>query len=359
MTALEERGVRVIDPRQTYIDADVRPERICAGAVLHPGTRLSGPRTFLGPDARVGTEGPATLVNSVLGQRAAVASGFLEGAVLLRDAKAGANNHLRGGTLLEEEASTAHAVGLKQTILMSFVTVGSLVNFCDALVAGGTSRADHSEIGSGYIHYNFTPWGRRGDKATPTLVGDVVRGVFLRERRIFLGGSGGIVGPRTVGYGTIAAAGQIVRKDVPDGRLVHQGVREFDHEHDPQRLDPVEPRRTKNLAYIGQLRALAAWYHDVRLRRIPSGPDLDHLRVTTEAALQNIEAGVAERTRRLEAFLAERGEQLDPLPADRPACPLAIEPSDPHVDHVEWVQRLGEGELAKAKAWLQAVAAGR
>src|SRR5690606_1997997 len=129
--------------------------------------------------------------DSALARGAAVASGYVEGAVLLREAKLGANAHVRPGTLLEELASTAHAVGLKQTVLLAYVTLGSLINFCDCLMAGGTSRSDHSEVGSGFIHFNFTPWGERGDKATPSLIGDVVRGVFLRERRIFLGGLAG------------------------------------------------------------------------------------------------------------------------------------------------------------------------
>ena len=121
---------------------------------------------------------------------------------------------MREGTLLEERASTAHCVGLKQTILLSFATLGSLINFCDVLMAGGTSRRDHSEVGSGFIHFNFTPWGQAGDKATASLVGDVVGGVFLDRRRIFLGGAGGMIGPRSVGYGSIAGAGQVLRRDV-------------------------------------------------------------------------------------------------------------------------------------------------
>src|SRR6185436_10422934 len=120
----------------------------------------------------------------------------------------------------EEEASTAHAVGLKQTILLSFVTLGSLINFCDLLMAGGTSREDHSEVGSGFIHFNFTPWGRSGDKATPSLIGDVTAGVFLRQPRIFLGGLSGIVGPQKVGFGSCTVAGQVLRREVPPNRLV-------------------------------------------------------------------------------------------------------------------------------------------
>ena len=86
-------------------------------------------RTFVGPGANVGNEGPAILENTLVGGNAEVASGYLREAVILRDTRVGANARIREGTLLEEEASTAHAVGLKQTILMSFVTMGSLINF--------------------------------------------------------------------------------------------------------------------------------------------------------------------------------------------------------------------------------------
>ncbi|MCU0691592.1 MAG: UDP-N-acetylglucosamine pyrophosphorylase, partial [Polyangiaceae bacterium] len=177
LARLAATGVHIVDPRQTYVASDVELVRMQPQAVLHPGTRLSGPRCWVGRGATVGTEGPATLHNAVLDEGASVASGFVDGAVLLRKASLGANAHVRPGTLLEEESSTAHAVGLKQTILLSFVTLGSLINFCDCLMAGGTSRQDHSEVGSGYIHFNFTPWGKRGDKATPSVIGCVPRGV--------------------------------------------------------------------------------------------------------------------------------------------------------------------------------------
>ena len=88
----------------------------------------------------------------------------------------GLGAQVREGCLLEEEANGAHCVGLKQTILFPFVTLGSLINFCDCLMAGGTSRKDHSEVGSSYIHFNYTP---DGDKTTASLFGDVPRGVML------------------------------------------------------------------------------------------------------------------------------------------------------------------------------------
>ena len=129
LNILEAREVTIVDRRQTFVDEAVDVKRICRGAVLFPGARLVGARTFVGPGAKVGSEGPAVLENTLIGENAEIASGYLRESVMLRDARVGSNAHIRGGTLLEEEASTAHAVGLKHTILMSFVTMGSLINF--------------------------------------------------------------------------------------------------------------------------------------------------------------------------------------------------------------------------------------
>lgn len=354
LAMLAGRGVEIVDPRQTYVAPEVRIERIHAGAVLHPGTRLQGARTFLGPRAELGREGPVVAVDCVLGEAARIDGGFAHGAVLLRGASAGSAAHLRDGTLLEEEASTAHAVGLKHTIVLSFGTLGSLINFCDALLAGGTSREDHSEIGSGFIHFNYTPWGARGDKATASLVGDVPRGVLLRERRIFLGGAGGMVGPRQVGFGAIVGAGQVLRKDVPEDRLVVHPARGVDQELVPGQLDATQPRAARNVRYVAQLHALLAWYREVRLARVPaSRPDLREVML---AALETLGRCVEEREKRLAAFLRERGARVPVLrPRPELRCPLTIAADEPHVDHVAWVRGLAPADADACVAWLRAV----
>lgn len=356
LAQLRARGVRIVDPRQTYVAPEVRAERIHAGVLLHPGTRLSGARTFLGPGAEIGREGPVVAVDCVLGEKARLDGGFAHGAVLLRGASAGSAAHLREGTLLEEEASTAHAVGLKQTIVLSFGTLGSLINFCDALLSGGTSREDHSEVGSGFIHFNFTPWGARGDKATPSLVGDVPRGVLLRERRIFLGGAGGMVGPRRVGFGAVVGAGTVVRKDVPEDRLVVQPARAVDQPFSADGLDAAEPRAGRNVRYIAQLHALLAWYRQVRLARVPASRA--DVREPILAAIANIEACVAEREKRLAAFLRERGAAAPRLSAPELRCPLPIAAEEPYVDHVAWVRALAQADADACVAWLQVIEAG-
>ncbi|MCL2823463.1 MAG: UDP-N-acetylglucosamine pyrophosphorylase [Polyangiaceae bacterium] len=349
---LSTSGVRIVDPRQIYVGDDVDVSRISAGVVLHPGTRLHGKSTWLGRGVEIGTEGPATVVDSVFDDFSKIASGYVCGAVLLRKASLGANAHVRPGTLMEEEASTAHAVGLKQTVLMSFVTLGSLINFCDCLMAGGTSRKDHAEVGSGYIHFNYTPWGKSGDKATPSLIGDVPRGVFLRERRIFLGGAGGLVGPAKVGFGAIAGAGQVVRNGVSDGHLLLQPIHAIDRQVDFGRLGPVEPRARKNVLYIGNLFALRTWYAQVRL------PMCEKYREpVVKAAIALLDASITERVVQLDRFAQERGwPPIEIEFCSVTPCPFSLEPAV--ADHVSWVRSLSSEQVTEGVAWLDGIVAG-
>ena len=351
---LEAQGVTVIDRRQTYLDESADVSRICRGAILYPGTRLVGARTFVGPGAKVGIEGPAVLENAIIGENAEVASGYLKEAVMLRDARVGSNAHIRAGTLLEEEASTAHAVGLKHTVLLSFVTMGSLINFCDGLISGGTSRKDHTEVGSGFIHFNFTPRGKSGDKATPSLIGDVPHGVFLRQRRIFLGGLSGIVGPQKVGFGSCTVAGQVLRREVPSNRLVGDVPRKVDKDFYAP-LDAPSRILKLNLEYIGHLTALQAWYRAVRLARIPAGSEYEHIRIVTQGASELLSVCIDERAERLRHFLEERGIPIPTLLFVNPPCPLKVEPGSPYLDHIEWVKGLSDDNVQIGASWLQSI----
>jgi len=152
---------------------------------------------------------------------------------------------------------------LKQTILFPFVTLGSVINFCDCFMAGGTSRKNHSEVGSSYIHFNYTP---NQDKATGSLIGDVPRGVMLNQSPIFLGGQGGLIGPCRIGYGTVIAAGTVYRKDCQEGgKLLRQedtSLRESFFL--PGHYASIKRRTYNNVWYISNILALREWYTHVR-----------------------------------------------------------------------------------------------
>jgi len=212
---LIEKGVKIPSPLTVDIGEEVDIERISGdGVVIYAGCKIYGKKTLIMSGTKLGYEGPVTIEDCQIGPNVKLKGGFFRNSVFLEKATMGYGAQIRDACILEEEANGAHVVGLKNTILFPFVTLGSLINFCDCLMAGGTSRRNHSEVGSSYIHFNYTP---DQDKATPSLIGDVPRGVMLTQSPIFLGGQGGLVGPSRLGYGTVVAAGVIYRGDCPEG----------------------------------------------------------------------------------------------------------------------------------------------
>lgn len=310
--SLLQRGVRIPLPDTVYVDESVIPERIAAGVVLHPGTRLSGDTLSIGPGCEIGSETPATLDDCQLAHNVLVKGGYLHGAVLLDGVEVGSGAHIRPGTLLEEKASAAHNVGLKQTILLSYVTAGSLINFCDCLMAGGTSRKRHSEIGSSYIHFNFTP---HGDKATPSLLGDVARGVLLNQLPIFLGGQGGLVGPVRVEYGVVIAAGAIQRKDALRAGHLYGGDGVPDTKPRPYSTayyGGIDRLVRNNIIYMGNIQALQVWYRHARSRFMRACPFREACRI---GALNQLDVVLQERIRRMQKLVESLPASIEALEA--------------------------------------------
>ncbi len=337
---LIERGVQIRGAETVDIAEDVCPERIAPGVVLHAGTRLRGAATSIGPECEIGAEGPTTVEDCQLGRGVELKGGFFSGATFLDGANFGSGAHVRPGTLLEEAASAAHAVGLKQTIFLPFVTAGSLVNFCDALVAGGTSRQNHSEIGSAYVHFNFTP---HQDKATASLVGDVPRGVMLDQPPIFLGGQGGLVGPARVEFGTIVPAGHVVRGDLLTQGQVYRPP--------PPRAGGTSAFRqglyrslrrvlVNGMVYIGNLRALRLWYTQVRARFMSANP---FAAACQAGALRQLDLVLQERRKRLLDMIARLPQSLE-LALAEPETNL---PPGLISLHRQWIER-GAERVARA-----------
>jgi len=300
-TKIEEliaRGVRVACPQSIEIGAEVDVDRISGdGVTIHAGCKIFGDATLILNGAIIGGEAPATVKNCQIGPGVELKGGFFEDAVFLANAKAGLGSHVREASIFEEQASIAHTVGTKHTILFPFVTLGSLINFCDCLMAGGTSRKNHSEVGSSYVHFNFTP---NQDKVTASLIGDVPNGVMLNQPPIFLGGQGGLVGPCRLAYGITVAAGTIVRKDeLRPGRLLYGGVpKDGNLSYQPGRYRNEKRVVRNNIIYIANLIALGQWYRQVR-RQFISEYFPEMLLAGLEEKLNR---AISERVNRLEAL---------------------------------------------------------
>ncbi len=301
---LMEKGVKIPNPYSVEIGEEVDIDRISSdGIVLYSGTRIYGEKTLVSSGTKLGHEAPVAIVNCQLGPEVELKGGFFKESVFLDKSNMACGAQVREGCILEEEANGSHTVGLKQTILFPFVTLGSLINFCDCFMAGGTSRKNHSEVGSSYIHFNYTP---NQDKATASLIGDVPGGVMLNQPPVFLGGQGGLVGPARIGYGTVIAAGTVYRKDCPEGGKLLSGSKDetYEKEFYPGLYGNIKNRVYNNISYLANLLALRQWYIHVRLpffQLQEFGPEL------YEGAVEKLEMAIEERLKRFEA-LSEKME---------------------------------------------------
>lgn len=329
--AMRERGVVLPAPEQVVIGREVPLEAIAPGAVLHPFCRLHGAQTrvdagavigeagpvtledaWVGAEARVGTLGPVTLRGAACGPRSVLGCGVAEEAVFLGreledpDFTTGYGFRVRKGSLYEEDANSAQHTDTKMTVLLPWVTLGSNINWCDVLVTGGSGaeHGDFSEIGSGAVHFNFTP---RGDKATGSLLGNVVDGVFLDEARIFIGGNTSLIGPLRAAFGAYAAAGGRFTRDLAPG--LNPGSAAPDETQrgtfDARVYNSVKRVVAVQLACIAELAALEAWYVHVRAHLARNDPDRQALYARGRAVVQR---NRAERIRQL-GGLAENVER--------------------------------------------------
>jgi len=262
--SLQRRGVDVWGPERVYVGAEVNLDAIEPTAVIRQAT-LSGKDLSIAAGAVIGTSGHAEVSDCQIGPNAELGAGLYQGATLLNGVKVRGFAEIRPGTLLEEEVDVAHSVALKNTTFTACCVAGSLINFCDLFLTGGTSRKDHTEIGSGAIHYNFDP---RGDK-WGSLLGSI-RGVLLRSDPVFIGGTCGLVGPLEVGLGAVTAANCTIRKDVPANTLVSTDDRAVSIPNfDRTAYGSLRRQFRVTAKLVATLRALEAWYELVRLPHAP------------------------------------------------------------------------------------------
>ena len=376
---LIDKGAAIPNPSSLHVGDEVDLSRVVAkGLTVYPGCRIYGAKTVISPGVVLGAEGPVIVEDCALGPKVELKGGYFKQSVFLENANMGLGAQVREACLLEEEANGAHCVGLKQTILFPFVTLGSLINFCDCLMAGGTSRKDHSEVGSSYIHFNYTP---DGDKTTASLFGDVPRGVMLNQPPIFLGGQGGAVGPLRLGYGSVVAAGSVLREDVvEDRKLVFvtppPGLQRGHSPHVYKNLGRI---LRNNVVYLANLVALEEWYRVVR-HQFFARQDMGEL--IYAAALEVLAMAKDERTKRLEA-MAAKVPAVDSASADfrervTEVCALFKEAPRPQLgpegeefltafqattgwgseDYIQTIQSLTPDVSAKGTQWLQKIVDG-
>jgi bifunctional UDP-N-acetylglucosamine pyrophosphorylase/glucosamine-1-phosphate N-acetyltransferase len=172
-------GVTIVDPRSTWIEADVEIE---PDATIHPFTMING-NSKVAAGASIGPH--AVVVDAEIGPGATV----------------GPFCYLRPGTHLEAGAKAGTFVEIKNSRIGAGAKVPHLSYIGDADVGEGTN------IGAGAITANYRP--------------ELGPGKFRTEigRNVHTGSDNVFVAPVTIGDNAWVAAGSVVTKNVPSGAL--------------------------------------------------------------------------------------------------------------------------------------------
>jgi bifunctional UDP-N-acetylglucosamine pyrophosphorylase/glucosamine-1-phosphate N-acetyltransferase len=158
-------------------------------------TFLSG-STVVGAGSEIG---PSTrIVDSRVGEGAAVQFSVVRGAKVGAGALVGPYAHLRAGTVLKPGARAGAFVEIKASELGEGAKVPHLAYVGDAQIG---RRAN---IGAGTVTVNYD-----GYRKHRTVVGDDAR----------VGSDTMLVAPVNIGKGAVTGAGSVISKDVPAGAL--------------------------------------------------------------------------------------------------------------------------------------------
>jgi bifunctional UDP-N-acetylglucosamine pyrophosphorylase/glucosamine-1-phosphate N-acetyltransferase len=188
-----EKGVRLLDPKSTFIDFDVQ---LAADTVIEAGVHLRG-KTRLASGVHIGAH--AILSNVEVG-----ANTKIEGLSHLVDCKIGKDSsvgpfaRIRGGAVLENDVHIGNFVEIKKSHLKSGVKSGHLAYLGDAEIGSDTN------IGAGTITCNYDGFKKHGTK-----IGE----------NVFIGSNSSLVAPVEIGKDAIIGAGSVITKNVAAGSL--------------------------------------------------------------------------------------------------------------------------------------------
>ena len=185
-------GVTVEDPGATWIDADVE---IAADTTILPGTTLRG-RSSIGPGSTIGPM--TTVVDSRIGERAAVVHSYLTGCEVGNEATVGPFAYLRPDARLGEGAKAGTFVEIKNSEIGAGAKVPHLSYIGDADVGEG------SNLGASTITANYD-----GRDKNRTKIG----------KNVHTGVDTTFVAPVEVGDESYTGAGSVIAEDVPPGAL--------------------------------------------------------------------------------------------------------------------------------------------
>ncbi len=214
-------GVTMVDPRATYIDADVGP--LGKDVWLGPGVVLRG-KTRIGDNVRIDTGSVLTDVSVADDTHVKPYSVASETAIGER-VEVGPFSHLRPGTRLDEDARIGNFVETKKTHVMAGAKANHLAYLGDA------SIGQKCNIGAGTITCNYDGVGKH-----KTTI----------EAGAFIGSDSQLVAPVTVGRDAYVGSGSTITKDVPRGALALSRTKQTNIEGWADRFREAQAKRKKS-----------------------------------------------------------------------------------------------------------------
>lgn len=202
------KGVTLIDPASTYIDAGVR---IGTDTVIWPNTYLQtgssiGKACIIGPNS--------IIRNSRVGNGCRVLASVMEGARLDDDVDMGPFARLRRGAHLGRGVHMGNFGEVKDSTLGPGTKMGHFSYIGNATIGKNVN------IGAGSITCNFD-----GEKKHETRIGD----------EAFIGSDSMLVAPVKIGKRARTGAGAVVTKDVPADTLAvgmpARAIRKLERKH--------------------------------------------------------------------------------------------------------------------------------
>lgn len=185
-------GVTIIDPEQTYVEADVI---IGSDTVIFPGTFLRG-KTQIGTGCMIGPG--ADLTDVTVGDEVTIRYSVLQDSQLDNRASVGPYAYIRPDSHLGEETRVGSFVEVKNSQL------GRGSKAAHLGYIGDTDVGEKVNISCGAITVNYD-----GVNKHRTVIGDGA----------FIGCNSNLVAPVTIEDGAYVAAGSTITHDVPAGDL--------------------------------------------------------------------------------------------------------------------------------------------
>lgn len=185
-------GVTIRDPLTAFIDATVE---LAGDVTIEPNVILRG-RTRIGEGTVIGAG--SEIRDSVVGRDCLVWASVLEEAEVEDEVRIGPFAHLRPGASIGRGAKLGNFAEVKASRLGPGVQQHHFSYLGDAEVGAGAN------IGAGTVTVNYD--GRRKHR---TVIGEGA----------FIGSDSMLIAPLEVGPGAATAAGAVVTRDVPAGKL--------------------------------------------------------------------------------------------------------------------------------------------